>query len=223
MTFPCIISCQALHSWRCLQALTILYFTFMASVTNLQAEESLEVKDTALFPGINNELAIQLNNEDSYTAFQLDITFPEGISFIQTNSSSNAYLSNRASTSHSLILSTLGSGKYRVLVYSSNNEPFTGNSGDLLFLTLYVDPNFFSAPNDIEISNILFTTTSIKELQFQNLIISLDDATSINDIQESNNVLKKEKEKQWFTPIGQRLSKPTKGINITNGRKFVTR
>ncbi|MDE6650562.1 MAG: Ig-like domain-containing protein, partial [Muribaculaceae bacterium] len=72
-----------------------------------------------------------LDNEAEIVAVQMDILLPSGV----TCSESNLTLSPRAS-SHSAILAYIGSGRYRIILFSLNNTPFYGNEGELFTLAL---------------------------------------------------------------------------------------
>lgn len=146
----------------------LILYTWLTGSVSLYADDGLILKDVNLAPGKTTQVAIQLNNSETYTAFQLDITLPEGVTLVQTQDSQGFKLSSRATATHSLTFSTLSDGAMRVLVFSSDNQPFTGQSGNILLMSLAVDEGFIG-PKDIEITNIRFTTSSIKEVKFQDV------------------------------------------------------
>lgn len=76
-------------------------------------------------------LTASLTNEAEIVALQLDITMPEGVDL----SSSDLTLLERAS-GHTATLASVGPNLYRLIVFSLNNNPFTGDSGDLFSLKI---------------------------------------------------------------------------------------
>lgn len=99
------------------------------------AQNTLSMDDVKLAPGKSTQVSVNLNNAKEYTAFQFDITLPEGITV------EDATLTDRATASHKLEKGTVN-GKYRVLAYSYNaetnegNKPLTGTEGAIVNLTL---------------------------------------------------------------------------------------
>ena len=168
---------QALPSGRCLRALTLILFAASAGLIGLRAEDGVSLKNIALSPGKVTQVPIQLNNETAYTAFQMDITLPEGVNLVQSDGATGVSLSSRA-TAHSLTTTMLKDGTFRVVAFSMQNEAFTGNSGDLLYLALTIDESF-EGPKTIELKKIIFTTTTIKEVKFQDVFAICDKQTFI--------------------------------------------
>ncbi len=72
-------------------------------------------------------LTAELTNEAEIVAMQLDIIMPEGASEL---SDSDLTLLSRAQ-SHSTTLAKVADNKYRIIIFSLTNAPFTGNSGGI--------------------------------------------------------------------------------------------
>ena len=75
-------------------------------------------------------VTIDLNNSDAVTAFQMDVTLPTGMTL------TNASLTGRASASHTLEMTELSNGAYRLLGASMMSKAFSGNEGALLTLEI---------------------------------------------------------------------------------------
>ena len=75
-------------------------------------------------------VTIDLNNSDAVTAFQMDVTLPTGMTL------TNACLTGRASASHTLEMTELSNGAYRLLSASVMSKAFSGNEGALLTLEI---------------------------------------------------------------------------------------
>ena len=99
------------------------------------AQNTLSMNDVTLAPGESAQVSVNLTNATPYTAFQFDMTLPEGITV------EGATLNTARATNHILKTGTVN-GKYRVLAYSYNaetnegNTPLTGTEGAIVNLTL---------------------------------------------------------------------------------------
>ena len=74
-------------------------------------------------------MTLELNNDMALTAWQMDITLPEGMSLRQANLTSRA-------TGHNLVVNKQESGRVKLLASSPMNAELLGNEGALLTLTL---------------------------------------------------------------------------------------
>ena len=78
-------------------------------------------------------VTLDLSNSNAVTAFQMDINLPDGLKLV------DASLSDRATASHSLEMTTLASGAYRLLGASMMSKAFAGSEGALLTLEIEGD------------------------------------------------------------------------------------
>ena len=98
-----------------------------ASVVTLEAGDVSIAADGAMV------LPIYMHNTAAYTAFQVDVVLPEGMTL------SHATLGERAKSSHSIAWNTLDNGATRIVAYAMNNAEFKDNDGSLMLLTLEAD------------------------------------------------------------------------------------
>jgi uncharacterized protein YjdB len=80
-------------------------------------------------------VTLDLSNSSAVTAFQMDINLPNGMKLV------GATLSDRATASHSLEMTELASGAYRLLGASMMSKPFAGCEGTLLTLEIEGNAN----------------------------------------------------------------------------------
>ena len=78
-------------------------------------------------------VTLDLSNSSAVTAFQMDINLPDGLKLV------DASLSDRATASHSLEMTTLASGAYRLLGASMMSKAFADSEGALLTLEIEGD------------------------------------------------------------------------------------
>lgn len=157
--------------------------------------ESLSMNTTQMEKGVQR-IAVNLVNANDYTAFQLDVVLPDGMSIV------GASLSDRAGASHKLYSRKQLDGSIRMLVSSVAGESFKGNEGAVL----YIDVTGANAAN-VELLNILFSDLGNSTRSF---VMGADgNATGI----DSMNVFADLKQKVYDLG-GKMLNDLKKGVNI---------
>ena len=82
------------------------------------------------------ELPISVENTDEITGIQFDITLPQGVT-----AENQGRLTNRGEN-HSITVNKMGSGAYRVIIYSSSNSRIQGQSGVVAYLPIQIPSSF---------------------------------------------------------------------------------
>ena len=114
----------------------VLGYEPVAAARGMNREASsvaLEAGDVSLTAEGELVLPIYMHNTAAYTAFQVDVVLPEGMTL------SHATLGERAKSSHSIAWNTLDNGATRIVAYAMNNAEFKDNDGSLMLLTLEAD------------------------------------------------------------------------------------
>jgi len=103
-------------------------------------------------------IPVQLENESSITGFQCDLYLPNGFS-VATDSYGDYLieLSRTTTKRHNLDMRRLDNGSLRILCSSMTNATFTGNSGNVLSLTLSVAENVAAGNYTVSLKNIVLT------------------------------------------------------------------
>lgn len=163
-----------------------------AAARSMNAEgESIAMNVSPMEQG-KQRIAVSLANVSDYTAFQMDMVLPEGMTFV------GASLSNRAGESHKLYSRTQLDGSIRVLASSIKGETFSGNEGAVLYIDV-------EGAGNVELVNILFSDVNAQT----HLFTIGGDATGINNVSTFESL------KQQVYDFGGRLMKGLKkGMNI---------
>lgn len=144
-------------SWAArLRKITALCLMLVAS-TNLWADNKLTIKPD-IKAGQTGKITIALDNATAYTAFQMDIKLPEGLSI---ESSGAMEIVSAVDADHNVAYNTVD-GVTKVAAYSfdgasSGNNAFKA-SGDFLVITVTAAADY--TPADVQIENIIFVTQS---------------------------------------------------------------
>ena len=144
-------------SWAArLRKLSALCLALVATA-NVWAADKLTIKPS--ISGQTGTIAISLDNETPYTAFQMEITLPAGLSIAKEGAMSID--ADRANL-HQVSYNQLESGVIRVAAFSfdgtNGNEAFSGTSGDLLIINVTVADSYKAA--EVQVENILFVKKS---------------------------------------------------------------
>lgn len=133
-----------------------------------QHSDNFYIPDFKIFVDQTTTVAIILDNETPFTAFQTDIYLPEGI-FIVPDSFE---LTSRGSAGHSISTRSFDDGRTRIACFSPDNETFIGNSGELLTFELTAIKEA-SEKSVIELKNQIFTTAKAREYVLPNSITNV--------------------------------------------------
>lgn len=140
---------------------------------NISMSLGTEHNDKAFIPdfkiavGEAKQISLELSNETSFTAFQMDIVLPEGLT-IQDNS---FRLSQRASD-HSVSAKSFSDGRTRIACLSLTNTPFSGNSGALVSFTVIADKDI-AGKSELQLKNVIFTMPNAREYSLANSVTEI--------------------------------------------------
>ena len=124
----------------------------------------LSIDDMEAFHGDTIVIPVKMINEASIISFQTDIFLPEGLELLQEDGEYIIDPSERMTRTHNIMSNAVSNGAVRVICYSSNYKPFTGNSGDDLFYISVKVADDAEGDYSIQLKNTLFTTSTFEEL-----------------------------------------------------------
>ena len=160
------------------------------------SSESLTMATSQTQQG-TQRIAVSLNNVNDYTAFQLDVVLPEGMTIVGQS------LSDRAGETHTLLSRAQQDGSIRYLASSIQAETFKGSNGAVLYIDVETNNDYMGG--DVELVNILFSDVNAATRSFT----VGSDATGI----ETATVLDSLKQ-QVYNLGGKLMNGVKKGINI---------
>ena len=146
-----------------------------------------------------NEATMNISGATGMTAMQFCLQLPAGV----TIDTSNTTLGS-ATDGHTLCVETLDNGDLLFILYSMDLNRF--KDGELLRIPININ-----GESTARLYNIRFADTDAVSYAGK------ETATGIASPKSSP----KGKDLKIYNLSGQRMSKPTKGVNIQNGRKVV--
>ena len=118
---------------------------------------TLSVKDVYIAKGETAQMSVSMNNMYDISAFQFNMELPKDVSL------TDAILSERKSSSHTVQYSKQADGIYEIVCASTNNESFSGNDGNIVNLELSINSDMNLGDYDLVIKDIVLTSpTGIK-------------------------------------------------------------
>ena len=147
------------------------------------AEDRLYIEDLEIAAGETQSMEILLDNETVFTAFQCDIYLPEGLTV------SNFKLTNRKHNSHTLSVTVQPDGAQRLLSYSLQLKPYSGNSGALVTFDLTASQNFIG-PAVIALRHVMFSNLNGDEIPLNDEECSVTVPVSVlpGDVDSDGNI-----------------------------------
>lgn len=130
--------------------------------------------DVTAYLGCPTEMAICLENEETYTAFQFDLVLPEGIT-LEKNTKGNVIYTkgNRYSGMRTITITPHEGNMYRIVSTSIKNNEITGNSGALLTVSLLADESLEKKTYTATIENVILTKPDGSQLEARSSTISI--------------------------------------------------
>ena len=158
-------------------------------------------KDITLASGEICTMSIELDNTLDYSAFQLDLTLPDGLT------ASNFSLTDRAD-GHALDVNTLTGRKTRVLCYSPSINMIDGHSGAVLTFDVTATADFVAG--DISVDGIELVTTGCQTVLPGAFTIGVNHATGVNELSNGKAIARVD----YYNLAGQRVERPGTGVTL---------
>lgn len=116
------------------------------------AVNRLYMPDFTICPGETMQVAIILENDEQFTAFQTDLILPEGLSVVQEEDEYLFDLTNRKASDHTIISKLRHDGAIRMVSFSIGVKPYSGSTGAIVVINLTADDGF-TGPATIMLKN----------------------------------------------------------------------
>ena len=101
-----------------------------------QSHDALHVADFTLNRGEEKTIAVEISNTVDFSAFQMNMHLPYGVSL------KKAVLTSRATEGHAVMYNEIEPGNIAMIAFAASTDNFYGNDGAVLMLTLKADNNF---------------------------------------------------------------------------------
>ena len=164
------------------------------------SEDQIHGDDIYLNAGETRTVDITLDNAENYSAFQMDVKMPSGLT------ASNFKIVNQSSR-HSFIISEEKDGMIRVLCYSPVVAELDNDEKALLTFDVTAIDN---TGGDIIIDGIELVTTTCQPVHLDALAISVNKTNSVSEVPNGKNVAHID----FYNLAGRKQVEPVKGVTI---------
>ena len=130
---------------------------------NIAATNRFYLPDFTICPGETMKVAMILENDSAFTAFQTDLMLPQGLSVVEDDGEYLFDLTSRNTSDQAIISKLRPDGALRVVSFCMSVKPYTGNNGPLVIINLVADEDF-SGPATIGLKNAFFVTVEGEEV-----------------------------------------------------------
>ena len=134
-----------------------------------QNNDAMSGEDINLQPSETRTVTIALDNEIDYTAFQLDMQLPDGMT------ATDFRLTDRAGSSHAIDANMLSNGKQRVMCYSPQLAAINGHEGALLSFDVTATDNVVG---DIMVDGIEMVSAACQTISLDAFTIQVNNAVT---------------------------------------------
>lgn len=165
--------------------------------TTLCSVPSNSVSDFLSGEMMHNTVSINLNNTLEYTALQMDLTLPNGMT------ASNFSLTNRAGDL-GLVVKDRGNGKIRVLAYSPELKTIKGNEGAVLTF------NVVGTMNDILVDRIEMVNLDGEPMRLGAFTIDANNPTELSEMSAMKSITSV----KYYNLAGQQMTKPATSVTL---------
>lgn len=119
------------------------------------------IDDCNIDPGKDIQIPILMNNpNDAFTGVQFDMYLPDGLSIVREDDFAIIDIGSRSSSRrHTVSSATQPDGAERILAYSNSNYNFSGESGEILLVTVKADDSFKGG--NIMLKNVLLSRSDV--------------------------------------------------------------
>ncbi len=149
---------------------TELLETAIRSFKNKQVKNDVQTNNTLSFAGslkaatgMEFRLPIEMTNTDAITGVQFDLYLPEGMMLSEDEYGDFMIELSRTTTRrHSVASRVMDDGALRVVISSTQNTTFEGNSGTIITLVLFPKSTLEAGDYNVTLRNVILTDPDAK-------------------------------------------------------------
>lgn len=125
------------------------------------------IPDFKIAVGEAKQITLELSNETPFTAFQMDIVLPEGLTI-----QDGAFQLSQRAADHAVSAKSFSDGRTRIACLSLTNALFSGNTGALISFTVIAD-KVIAEKSEMQLKNVIFTMPNAREYTLPNSVTEI--------------------------------------------------
>lgn len=135
----------------------IMFVVTVMAAISAAAINRFYLPDFSICPGETMQVALILENDSLFTAFQTDLLLPQGLSVVEDDGEYLLDLTSRNASDQTIISKLRQDGALRMVSFCMSVKPYSGKSGALVVINLHADEDF-TVPATIGLRNSFFAT-----------------------------------------------------------------
>ena len=184
----------------------------MRKVEGQNGTDKLYFENFEIEPGETKVVNVLLDNPNAeYRDLQFDLYLPEGITVVQDEDDEFLVDTGSRCTKKHTIGFSYTDGHYVCMLYSTAKNPLTGNSGDILSITLKADENVATGAQKGYFRNVSLSKTDATGPTYDELSF---DITVKGDVDGISDVVVNDGPYQIYTIDGEQVENLHQGVNI---------
>lgn len=144
-----------------MKKILIVVVTVIAALS-ASAINRFYIPEFTICPGETMQVAMILENDSSFTAFQTDLLLPQGLTVVEEDGEYLFDLTSRNASDQTIISKLRQDGALRMVSFCMSVRPYSGKNGALVVINLHADEEFTS-PVVIGLKNSFFVTVEGEE------------------------------------------------------------
>lgn len=184
---------------------------------HLAGNDYMTAQGVEIKAGETRFIDIELNNDNAFSALQMDINLPDGLVL------KGATLTGRAD-GHNLMTGRTVNGKATIAAFSTESNNFAGNNGAVIRLEVMAASN---VTEDITLDNIFASTAKGELKQLDAVSVGVNAVTDINDITVGNGLVNVYNTAGQLVRRNANASEATRnlpaGLYLVGGKKVVVK
>ncbi len=176
--------------------------------------------DNILTGGEKTDISLSLKSITPITLIQADLVLPENVTVDADSSMALPIVTGIRANGHTVSANTLPNGNIRILLYSTGNNTFTDEEGNVAGITLSVAPDIAEGTKEIRLTNILLVEPDETSYRPEDAVVetaAIDMETAIKNVGSNTD------DEAVYNTAGQRMGKNAKGIQIRKGKKTLSK
>ena len=133
----------------------LILIAVMAVALSATAANRFYLPNFVIAAGETMQVAMILENDEPFTAFQTDLILPQGLSVVQDDGDYLLDLTGRNASDQAIISKLRPDGALRMVSFCMSVKPYSGNNGALVVINLHADDDF-TGPATIGLKNSFF-------------------------------------------------------------------
>lgn len=163
----------------CVYNVILGYSTAPHAPNYIHSSDAITASAFNIEAGATHPLDIEFNNSTAYTAMQLDINMPQGLSI-------SAVRKSQRTSDMNIQFAKVEEGKWRILASTSGNATWSGNEGTLFTIIVKADDTW-SGNDAISLNSIIAVEPCEDIHMIDDINVEVSNTTGVKDINIDNN------------------------------------